>query len=452
MIWILIPGLVGIVLYFLRRWRKLTVISATVITGLLALAAAKIPIGEIILIGPWSFKISNTLQLLGRRFILDNPDRPLLVLISLTVTFWLAGSYLARPGSLFIPSGLGIMALLTAALAVEPFFYAAMLIEMAALLCVPLLSALGQKNNRGVLRFITFQTIGIPFILFTGWLLSEYEINPANSDLLAQAAILSALGFGFLMAIFPFHTWIPMLSEEAHPYAAAFVFFMLPGFVSLFGLGFLERYAWLRNAPNIFSLLRSVGLLMIVTGGIFAAFQNHLGRMMGYAVIVDLGISFLALGLSQGATPEGLNQPVIDIFYALFVSRGLALGLWSLALSVISKKLPNLSFHSAKGLGRKMPVVSGSLVLAQLSLAGFPLLAGFPQRLALWERLAQISAINSLWALIGCAALIVGAMRVLAMLVTGDMEELQNASEEPELSVVLGVAIFALFYVGLSPL
>jgi NADH-quinone oxidoreductase subunit N len=450
-IWIVIPGLAGIGLYFIRRHRRLTTILAALITGLLALTAAKIPIGEIILVGPWTLKISDTLILLGRRFILGNPDRSTLVLISLSASLWIAGSYFARPGSLFIPAGLGIVALMTAALAVEPFLYAALLIEMAALVCVPLLTTPGKKSSRGVLRFLTFQTLGTPFILFTGWVLSEVDVNPANTDLLIRAAILSALGFSFLMAIFPFHTWIPMLSEEAHPYAAAFVFFMLPGIVSIFGLSFLNRYAWMRNSPDVFELIRSAGLLMVVTGGLSAAFQHHLGRMLGYAVIVDLGISFLALGVSQGSSGDGLNQSVIDLFYALFVTRGLAIGLWALALSIISKRLPDLSFHSARGLGRKMPVASGSLILAQFSIAGFPLLAGFPLRLALWEQLAKISTAASLWALFGCAALIAGGIRVMAVLTTGEAEGLQNTREAPDLRLILAVTILALFGAGLLP-
>jgi formate hydrogenlyase subunit 3/multisubunit Na+/H+ antiporter MnhD subunit len=322
---------------------------------------------------------------------------------------------------------------------------------MAALLCVPLLTSPGKKAGRGILRFITFQTLGTPFILFTGWVLSEVEINPTNTDLILRAGILSALGFSFLLAIFPFHTWIPMLSEEAQPYSAAFVFYMLPGFVSLIGLGFLDQYPWLRNTPLVFELIRSAGLLMIITGGIFAAFQHHLGRMLGYAVIVDMGVSFLALGLSQGATSDSLNQSVIGIFYALFVSRGLALGLWALALSEILKRVPDLSFHSILGLGRKMPVVSASLVLAQLSMAGFPLLAGFPLRLALWEQLSRLSATSSLWALIGCAALIAGGLRMLAVLAGGDVEEAQNTAEKPGLQAIFVVLILAVFAVGLFP-
>lgn len=451
MIWIVFPGLLGAGLYFVRRQRRITAVIAGLITGMLALLAAKIPIGEIILVGPWSFKITDTLTLLGRLFVINNNDRPLIVLIYLSSCLWIAGSYLTRPGSLFIPAGLGIVALMIAALAVQPFLYAALLFEMAALVCVPLLAPPGLKQNRGVLRFITFQTMGIPFILFSGWVLSQIDANPANQDLLLQAGILTALGFSFLMAIFPFHSWIPMLSEEAHPYSAAFVFFLLPGMASLFGLSFFNQYAWLRNAPVVFSLLRSAGLLMVITGGVFAAFQRHLGKMMGYAVILDLGTSFLALSVSQPVGSDSLNPVVINIFYILIISRGLALGLWALALSYLGKRVPDFSFHSAQGIGRKMPLISASLILAQLSMAGFPLLAGFSQRMAIWQLLAEVSPSASLWALFGCAALTAGAVRLLAVLFTGEAEGVREAEKSLNQPVALTVMILVIFAYGLLP-
>ena len=73
------------------------------------------------------------------------------------------------------------------------------------------------------------------------------ESNPGDIELLAQAAVLLALGFAFLLAIFPFYTWIPLLMEEASPYAVGFVLWIFPTVALLFMLGFLDRYAWLRD-------------------------------------------------------------------------------------------------------------------------------------------------------------------------------------------------------------
>jgi NADH-quinone oxidoreductase subunit N len=443
-------------MYLLSRWDKGVITAGVLIAGGLAWAAWVLPIGEMINVGPWSFQITDTLFVLGRRFILQNQDRPILILIYLAAAFWFGGGYCAKPGRMFTPLGLGVIGLMTAAFAVEPFLYAALFIEVAALICVPILLKPGGSPGRGVLRFITFQTLGTPFILLTGWLLVGMNTGPGEIIQIGQALVLLAIGFSFLLAVFPFHTWIPMLSEEAHPYSSAFVFFMLPGIVSLFALTFLDRYAWLRNSQDVYLMLRTAGAVMIFTGGLWAAFQRHLGRLLGYTVIVDIGLSLLAIGLAGGGIFEPFlgsqnTHPSLTIFFTLFITRGFSLGLWSLGLSALSESSPDLSFRAVQGLGRKLPLAAGGIVLAHLSMAGFPLLAGFPVRIALWENLFQVAPLNIIWALLGTAGLLVGAMRTLAVLVMGKEETTWQLSENRTLQFLTGIGIAVLIFLGIVP-
>ncbi|HEX2697760.1 MAG TPA: hypothetical protein VHM28_08630, partial [Anaerolineales bacterium] len=152
-IWILIPILMGgFSLLFLRE-RTLAWIGGTT-SAILALLALIIPIDEALLIGPVSLKIASSAFLFGRSLVLPPADAPLLTLIYGMCALWFFGTEAAGAARRLVPFGLVITALLVAAIAVEPFLYAALLIEMAVLVAVPLLSPSNQKPGRGVIRFL----------------------------------------------------------------------------------------------------------------------------------------------------------------------------------------------------------------------------------------------------------------------------------------------------------
>lgn len=447
LVWIILPGLLAVIFFTFRRWERAIQVAGILTPALLAWLGWKAPIGERIALGPLNLELVDTLTVLGRRFTIGPADRPVLILIYLAVAFWFAGSVIARTGRLFIPFGLGFASLLVAALAVEPFLYAALLIEMAALVSVPLLASPGKTPGRGVMRFLVFQTLGMPFLLFTGWFLSGLETTPSDPVLIFRATVLISLGFIFLLGVFPFHTWIPLLAEESHPYTAAFIFFLLPMTILLFGLEFLDRFAWLRLSTDVLLLTRTVGGAMVLLGGIWAAFQRHLGRMMGFAVMVEIGFSLLAIsaGLSSG-------EPFpLETFYALLLPRGLALGIWGLGLTVVQLKTGDLQYRSVQGIARILPIACMGVVLANFSMAGFPLLAGFPPHLALWNGLSSLNPYAALAALVGSAGLLFGGLRTLAVLVMGPSDQLWQRSETAGQALLLGLGAIAILAIGILP-
>lgn len=441
-IWIIVPLILAALTSLFRRGRVIVILGGAT-TLLLAGISLLIPIDTALAIGPLSLKIAPSLQILGRRIVLNSGEQPLLTITYGLAAFWFFGAEAAGVARRLIPVGLAILALLVASVAVQPFLYAALLIEIAALLAVPLLSPPNKKSGRGVVRFLIYQTLAMPFILFAGWLLAGVEASPADIALVAQIAILLGLGFAFLLAIFPLYTWILLLAEETSSYALGFILWLLPLTVELFGLGFLDHYTFLRESPRLVQALQVTGLLMLVTGGLGAAFERHLGRLMGYAVVAQTGMSLLAISLG--------GQNSIPVFFLLLVPHALGLGIWTLSLSVFQHTLEPVRFNTVQGMARLFPFASAGIVLANLSAVGIPLLAGFPVRLVLWEGLSEQSLGVAFWFGIGILGLLAGAIRTLAVLVMAPTGTQWQTRESWQQRILLGLGIGVLFLLGLFP-
>jgi hydrogenase-4 component F len=251
------------------------------------------------------------------------------------------------------------------------------------------------------------------------------------------------LGFAFLLAVFPLYSWMPMLLEETSPFIAGFLMWILPTVTLIFGAGFLDRYSWLRSSVELKIALQSAGLLMVVTGGLWAAFQRHIGRIMAYGVVAETGFSLLALSLD--------SRVGIPILFLLIPARALGLAVWSLSLTVIKGNSESLRFGAVRGMLRVLPFASAGLVLASFSSGAFPLLAGFPARFALWEALSRVSLGASLWMGVGIIGLLTSSVRSLAVLSMAEEYTGWELRENWLQGIMLGLGVIGLFLLGLFP-
>jgi formate hydrogenlyase subunit 3/multisubunit Na+/H+ antiporter MnhD subunit len=441
-LWILLPIVFGALLLFINNQRILSVLGGSLAAGL-ALIAQFVPLEVALRLGSFSLRIDSALTILGRSLIIQPAEGSLLALIYGAAALWFFGAEASRAATRLVPLGLMIIALMVASIAVEPFLFAALFIEMAILIAVPMLTSISAPPGRGIVRFLIYQTLAMPFILLAGWLLAGVEASPGDLALTAQSAAMLGMGFAFLLAIFPLYSWIPLLVEENSPYVVGFLLWILPTMTIIFGAGFLDSYSWLRSSPQLLLALRYVGLLMVVSGGAFAAFQRHLGRIMAYGSIAETGFALLALSLDL--------RLGIPILFLLIPARALGLALWSLSLSVIRENVKTMRFGSARGVLRVTPLAGAGMIAATLSTGAFPLLAGFPARLALWEGLSQISLGAALWMAIGIVGLLTSAFRSLAVISMADEYTGWAIRETPTQMTMLGLGLLGLFVLGLFP-
>jgi formate hydrogenlyase subunit 3/multisubunit Na+/H+ antiporter MnhD subunit len=441
-IWIIAPAFLAVFLLFITSPRALSLMGGS-IAVLLAVTAQFVPIEQAIQLGTFAFRIESSLSILGRTLSIQPAEGSLLALIYGAAALWFFGAEAAKVASRIVPLGLMITALMVASMAVEPFLFAALFIEMAILLSIPLLTSLNRPPGRGVVRFLIYQTLAMPFILLSGWLLAGVEASPGDLALAAQSASMLGLGFAFLLAIFPLYSWIPLLLEETSPFVAGFLLWILPTSTLIFGAGFIDRYSWLRSSPQLTIALQFTGMVMLVTGGLWAAFQRHIGRIMAYGSIAETGFSLLALSLDP--------KLGIHILFLLIPARALGLAVWSLSLTIIKQHYESMRFGAVRGLLRSFPLAGTGVVLATLSTSGFPLLAGFPARLALWDGLARVSIGAAVWMGIGIVGLLSASFRSLAVLSMAEEYTGWELKEDWLQGIMLGLGMIGLFVLGLFP-
>jgi formate hydrogenlyase subunit 3/multisubunit Na+/H+ antiporter MnhD subunit len=441
-IWILTPAIFALLLMPLRNQRALSLIGG-VFTVLLAVAAQFVPMEQALRLGALSLRIESSLNILGRQLVINPQEGPLLALIYGATSLWFFGAEASKSALRFVPLGLLVTALMVASIAVEPFLFAALFIETAVLLAVPLVTSIDRPPGKGIIRFLIYQTLAMPCILTSGWLLAGVEASPGNLTLAAQSAAVLGLGFAFLLAVFPLYNWIPMLLEDSPPFTVAFLLWILPTATLMFGVGFIDRYSWLRTSPQLVTALRFSGLLMLATGGLWAAFQNHIGRIMAYGSIAETGFALLALSLD--------TRLGIPILFLLFPARALGLAVWSLALTILKERSKSMRFSDVRGMLRIAPIAGAGLALASLSTSGFPLLGGFPARLALWDALARVSLTGAFWMGVGVISLFAASFRMLAVLSMADEYAGWEVNENWLQALMLGLGIIGLFILGLFP-
>lgn len=441
LLWIFLPAGIGLLLGLLRN-QKIISLIATLVCVALTIVALALPIDAILTVGNWQFKIAPSVSVLGRRLTLLDSDRALLALLYSASALWYGGAASASVARRLIPLGMSVTALLLAALSVQPALFAILLLEIAALASVPLLSTQGQRPGKGLLRFLSIQTLAMMVLLLASWTMSGVEANPGDIALVSRSLILLGAGFALLLAIFPFHTWLPLLAEEAHPYPVGWLFWLFPTTALFLGLDLLNRYAWLREAVLQTDVLEIAGFVMIVVAGLLAFFERNIARLFGYAVILETGFSLLALSLPEGR--QGL-------FFLLLAPRLFAYTLWAYALAIFYRQTHTLNLKNLQAAGTRLPIASIALILATFSITGLPMLASFPAHQAIWLTFARQGFPQAGWILLGSVGVGLGGIRMLNTFFTSTPDSEWTSLETPIEKILLGVGIFLLFLQGIFP-
>ena len=182
---------------------------------------------------------------------------------------------------------------------------------------------------------------------------------------------------------------------------------------------------------------------MLLFGGIWAAFQDDLRQLMGYAVLIEIGRSLIALSTQIEPTR----------YYAFYIPRLIGFGVWTLALYMLCKRKGRCDLLSIQGLVIKFPLLSLTLLIAIFSIAGVPLLAEFPIILSLSDLFNESHSIITISLLVSSGGVLLAGLRILNTMVDFEKSDVneEQGSKQLGLNILLLLGSFALLVMGIAP-
>ncbi len=228
----------------------------------------------------------------------------------------------------------------------------------------------------------SFILIGVALVYGVTGTLNMAHIASRTSDSGMDPSLLFAIalficGFSMKAALVPFHAWLP----DAHPSAPAPVSAMLSGvLIKAIGIYVVARliYNVFGADEGVLGLLRWLGVISMVVGGLLATGQWDMKRLFAYSSISQVGYIVLGLGLG---TPLG----VVGALYHL-VNHSMFKSLLFLNAGAVEYATGDRDLKRLGGLNRVMPVTGATSMVASMSIAGIPPLNGF------WSKLIIVVA------------------------------------------------------------
>lgn len=388
-------------------------------------------------------RFNNTFQLLGRALLLDEPARGFIGFLFLLTAILLASSAYAGTNRFFPSLVLLLTGVCSAAMMMKPFLYAAILMELAAMLAVLILVAPEYPARRAAMRLLFVFTLAMMAILLAGWLLGVVGVTGATPEIARWTAALLAVGFAVLMAVPPFHYWLSVASDESHPYVVVTLLLFMQTLGVFFLLRFLDTYEWLRAQPSTFQGIRLAGVVMVLFGSLMMLGQRRMTRVIAYAMIADLGVILMAAGMG--------DAPGLELMMQLNAARVPGIVLWTTSLTALMRTAGDDTLDQLQGVAHRHRLRVMFIIIGMAAVFSVPFAASFPGRWMLLDVMAGTDALGVITMLAGWFINAIVLVRwYLAMRGNGVDGEAQEKVREG--SFILNIIQLALVLVlGLFP-
>ncbi len=443
--------LAAALVYLLRRWP----LPSTALAGLTALVLGWLlwrwpSEGSVLFLGRIIW-LERPISVFGQRLQMTPPTQWAIGLLALALAAAYLGSWRVSPGRTFFPFGLVLLVLLSAVLLIQPPWLAPAVLAGALSLATFVVQAGRIGSTRGALRPLWFPVLTIPLFLLAAWHLDQLPLDPEDTAPLQAAAQLASIGLLLLLAPWPLHGPARSLGTEAPPLVAAWLLTALAVIAVTLLQVFLTQFTWLQAAVMPFGVLtvRLPGLLVwgglagSLWAGVGALVQRNLSRLWSYAALFSYSAVLIAVGLGARSS--------WGLVWLLLLARSIALVVSGFGLAVVRQRSGGgADFEDVRGLGTRLPWVSGAFLLGGLSLAGMPLTVGFAGQWALVHALGSADWLQAVIVLLGALGVAVGFLRSQRVLL-GRLDNLLLEREGPLMTLLAALGLLALIVPALWP-
>jgi NADH-quinone oxidoreductase subunit N len=316
-----------------------------------------------------------------------------------------------------------------------------------------------SKSNEASLKYFLLGSFATAFLLYGIAFLygsagsTSYQairqlltIAPLPQTTTLIGMILLLVGFGFKIALVPFHAWVPDVYEGAPTAVTAFMT------VGPKAAGFAALVRVLTQALPTLNfdwtlLLWVIAVLTMTLGNVVAVLQTNLKRMLAYSAIAHAG--YILIGIVANSE-SGLGA----VLFYLVVYTVMNLGALSIVLSLSRQGDLRVTLDDYAGLGRTAPFAAAALSVFLVSLAGIPLTGGFMGKLYLFSAAIQRGYIGL--AIIGVLNSLISVFYYFRVLIVMYMREPavgqpSPASISPPVLLILGIGVAAVLWLGVYP-
>ena len=266
------------------------------------------------------------------------------------------------------------------------------------------------------------------------------------SPLLLVALAFILTGFGFKLALVPFHAWAPDVYQGSPTPVTAFLSVVPKGAMLVVLARTVASVAPQSLTPRWLPLLAVIAVASQTLGNLVAIAQRDVKRMLAYSGIAHMGYALVGI-VAFG--PDGLTG--VLVYLAAYTFMNIA------AFAVVSafsenEEEPHLITDLA-GQGWQRPFLSFALAISMFSLAGIPPTVGFVAKFLVFR-----AAVNDhmVWlAVVGVLNSLVSVffyVRVVYSLYMKPLPRRAPTYSEPwAVRIVAGVSALAMVVLGLVP-